>query len=112
MTKVYRIYLDEDGDSRNNITLDVIADENDIPKDGVPFCGWWGKIGSTDFLPIVVHSTGQVDTGSDEETNQTERYGTIRIHGAPLNLGRHVYFEMWGETYDFKLTSRADLSEL
>lgn len=111
MSKVYRVYLDDEGDAHGNITLDIVTDDGGQPRPRIPFCGWWGKIGSTDFIPIVVHPNGRVDTGSYEETNQAERYGEIDIISKRLDLGQGVRFEIWGDEYNFKITRKIDLSD-
>ncbi len=112
MAQIYRIYLDTRENPHWNLTLDVVVDEERKAKKGVPFCGWWGKIGSTEILPLIVLADGRVDFGSDEETDQAERYGHIDLREHPIELCQKIKLNAWAEETLFQITRVTDLTEL
>lgn len=109
--KWLRTHFVTDEYENSNLTLDLLVGPDNRPVDRVPFCGWWGRIKSTDVLPVIVYPDGKVDFGSDEETDQTTRYGRIALMGKPIERGTSVFFECDGLEYALRVESCRDLTE-
>ena len=105
-----RTHLTTDEHDNADMTLDLLVDDGDIVVDRVPFCGWWGRLNSTELLPIVVRPDGRVDFGSDDETDQGERYGFMRLRGRRLQVGEPFSLE-WEDEYLLLVKSCRDLTE-
>ena len=97
-----------------NFTIDMILGNENRPRSGVPFCGWWGRLDSKDVLMFVVLKDGRVDFGGDPETVREDRYGKINFHGRKIEPGELVtYFDEtdWPEGLLLRVGRMIDLLE-
>ena len=94
------------------MVVDALLDEQGQTKPGTPYCGWWGNIKSTDLLPFVVKQIDEayfLDFGSDEDTDQEERYHLFNLFYGPVAVGKKFKLSYFGNWYSFTVKTVADM---
>jgi hypothetical protein len=114
MKSVMRTLRDHDNDPDQAMTIDIVVDDDLSVRPRVAFCGWWGRLGSTELDPLVVMPDGRVAFGSESNTNQPNRYGRINIHSKHIKIGEYVtyYSREDGEEKLFRIKAIIDLLDL
>lgn len=106
-----RTFLRDHINPNSNMTIDILVDEQNKPVERVPFNGWWGKLGSTDVLYFTILGNRKVDFGSDANTDQVDRFGSIDLWSRSIQVGTIIqYADSTGE-YELHVESARDLTE-
>jgi hypothetical protein len=92
MKRCVRVTLKLNDDPHWDMTLTLILRSDGMLKEGMAFCGWWGLLGSSDLLPLIVLDDGRVDFGSDETTDQSDRCGIIKLHDRRIAEGEKISY--------------------
>jgi hypothetical protein len=111
MRRMVRVELAVQTGVHQKLTLDLILESDKRPREGVPFCGWFGKLESTLMLPVIVRRNGQIDFGSDDKTNQEERYGNILLHGRIIDFNEMITYNDGDSETLYRIKSITDLLE-
>lgn len=86
--KLLRVKIDHEYDP---LVIDVLTDEDHFPiPDSPPTSGWWGRLGTTNLLPFILQPSGRLDFGSDENTDQADRYALTDIKNVHIRPGERV----------------------
>lgn len=96
-------------DANNNMTIDLVVDSKNVARGGMPFCGWWGRLKSSEVWPFVLLADGRVDFGSDEDTDPSDRFGHLNLHGRSLETGAYVTYKDEEQEILFRVGPGVDL---
>lgn len=78
----------------DDITMDLVVDENSQVLESVPTAGWWGNLESNDVWPFILKKGGVLNFSSNDEepAASDERFGSLSIGGKTLTEGVMCHF--------------------
>lgn len=113
MRRQLRAFFECTHDRESHLTLDIIVGDNRHLVPRIPMCGWWGRLQSDDFWPLVWTKDGRLDLGNSEgePIDPEDRYAYIDIEDRILAEGE--FFEMRFNTNHYRMVLKklTDLTE-
>lgn len=102
------------GSPIDDITIDLVVDENRNWIEGILAAGWWGKPDSNDVWPFLLKEGGVLDFGSGigDPASSDERFGSLAITGKSLAKGKNFHFSFGDISANLVLIQDDELSTL
>ena len=107
-----RARLEDASKPNSEMFIDLIVDQDSHIKSGKPYCGWWGKLVSTEMVPFVCRQQNgdyYLDFGSATEDDQDERLYEFHIDHIPIRVGSTISVESYDDRYELTVTDLFDL---
>jgi len=113
MKRYIRAHFRDPKDEWDHLYVDMILNDDGSLWRGLPLCGWWGALKSTDIMPFViklgVDDEYLIDFGSDDETDQTTRLQKIELPSDRVRVGSKLRFKYDDESVLLQAAQLVDM---